>query len=130
MDRFNRATLRADATAGVGACRGSNSWSVIARCWAGDPPRPGLLFEAMTIAPTLAPFAGSAAHRAGGQRCLQCACNCWRSNPAAGLSPNPKIPSLATLGNLFRTMEGLRVTLRSHLLATNQMEQARGAAGL
>ena len=36
-----------------------------------------------------------------------------------------QIPSLAVLGNLSRTMEGLRVNVRSHLLATNQAEQAK-----
>jgi signal transduction histidine kinase/CheY-like chemotaxis protein/HAMP domain-containing protein len=36
-----------------------------------------------------------------------------------------QIPSIAVLGNLSRTMEGLRVTLRSHLLSTNRSEQAK-----
>jgi len=36
-----------------------------------------------------------------------------------------QIPSLAVLGNLSRTVEGLRVDVRSHLLATNQAEQAK-----
>ena len=35
-----------------------------------------------------------------------------------------QIPSLAVLGNLCRIMEGLRVNVRSHLLATNQAERA------
>jgi two-component system sensor histidine kinase/response regulator len=35
-----------------------------------------------------------------------------------------QIPSLAVLGNLCRTVEGLRVNVRSHLLATNQTERA------
>src|ERR1035438_274149 len=36
-----------------------------------------------------------------------------------------QIPSLAGLGNLSRTGEGLRVSVRSHLLATNRAEQAK-----
>jgi PAS domain S-box-containing protein len=36
-----------------------------------------------------------------------------------------QIPSLAVLGNLSRTVEGLRTTLRNHLLATNQTEQTK-----
>jgi signal transduction histidine kinase/DNA-binding response OmpR family regulator/HAMP domain-containing protein len=36
-----------------------------------------------------------------------------------------QIPSIATLGNLSRTMEGLRVSLRNHLLTTNQSDQAQ-----
>ena len=35
-----------------------------------------------------------------------------------------QIPSLAVLGNLSRTVEGLRVAVRSHLLATNQADRA------
>jgi len=39
-----------------------------------------------------------------------------------------QIPSLAVLGNLSRTVEGLRVNVRSHLLATNQADRAKARA--
>jgi len=39
-----------------------------------------------------------------------------------------QIPSLAVLGNLSRTVEGLRVSVRSHLLATNQVDRANARA--
>src|SRR5215472_12855722 len=39
-----------------------------------------------------------------------------------------QIPSLAVLGNLSRTVEVLRVHVRSHLLATNQAQQAKAKA--
>src|SRR5262249_11196365 len=39
-----------------------------------------------------------------------------------------QIPSLAVLGNLSRTVEGLRVSVRNHLLATNAAEQAKARA--
>ena len=39
-----------------------------------------------------------------------------------------QIPTLAVLGNLSRTTEELRVNVRSHLLATNQAEQAKASA--
>jgi hypothetical protein len=38
------------------------------------------------------------------------------------------VPSLALLGNLSRTVENLRVNVRSHLLATNEPDQARAKA--
>jgi PAS domain S-box-containing protein len=39
-----------------------------------------------------------------------------------------QIPSLATLGNISRALSDLRVALRNHLLATNEMQQAKAVA--
>jgi len=36
-----------------------------------------------------------------------------------------QIPSLAVLGNISRAFSEMRVSVRSHLLATNDMERAK-----
>ena len=79
----------------------------------------------MTIAKRLIISARRAARGAGGARRLHPASTVEDRGPAAGLWRRTQIPSLAVLGNLSRTVEELRVNVRSHLLATNQAEQAK-----